>query len=178
VGYQREVIRNLSKLFTEYKGNLPKYWEQLSDREKASHLKMLIEYGTLLVLIGLFALMGGNDDKKKLKENSWAYNVQLVALLRAKSELQQFTLYGVDDLIRIGKNPFMVFQTLGNITKTIWLIKPTIFREDEAFYQQNTGLHKKGDSKLTANFLKTIGYTGVTWSPEEYLVNYRNAQNR
>lgn len=177
-GYQTEVLRNIGKLFTQYKLNLPKYWNQLSDKEKGSHLKMLTEYGLLIVLIGLFRILGGEDPKKDLKNNSWAYNMNLVALLRAKSELQQFTLVGIDDLIRVGKNPFMVFQTLGNVFKTISLIGPTIWGGEDAFYKQNTGLHKKGDSKLLATFLKTIGYTGVTWSPEEYIVNFRNTQNR
>ncbi len=128
--------------------------------------------------MGLFSMLGGGDDKKKLKENSWAYNVQLIALLRAKSELQQFTVVGIDDLIRTGKNPFMVFQTLGNIQKTLWLVGPTIWGDESAFYQQNSGLHEKGDSKLRANFFKVFGYTGATFHPEEYIVNFRNAQNR
>ncbi len=72
----------------------------------------------------------------------------------------------------------MVFQTLGNVTKTIGLIPGTIFGSENAFYQQNSGLHKKGDSKLLATFLKTIGYTGVTFAPEEYIVNFKNAQKR
>ena len=177
-GYQREVFKNIVNLFTEYKGNLPKYYNQLSDKEKAAHLKMLTEYGLLIVFMGLFNLMGGDKPKKELKKNSYAYNLSLVALLRAKTELQQFTFAGIDDLTRIGKNPFMVFQTIGNITKVIWLVKPTIFGEKSAYYQQNTGLHKEGDSKLVANFLKVIGYTGATWHPEEYIVNFRNAQNR
>ena len=177
-GYQREVFKNIVHLFTEYKGNLPKYYNQLSDKEKSAHLKMLTEYGLLLVFMGLFNLMGGDEPKKDLKKNSYAYNLSLIALLRAKTELQQFTFAGIDDLTRIGKNPFMVFQTIGNITKVIWLVKPTIFGEKSAYYQQNTGMHKEGDSKLVANFLKVIGYTGATWHPEEYIVNFRNAQNR
>lgn len=186
-GYQREVIKNLGRLFKEYKGNVIKYWDTLSDKEKGSHIKMLTEYGLLLVFIGLFSLLGGDDDKKQLEQNSWAYNMQLVALLRAKTELQQFVPgYGTDDLIRVGKNPFMVFQTLGNIAKTISLIVPTIMGDEDAYYKQGNDLwspifgkfHEKGDSKLLANFLKIVGHTGASFSPSEYIVNFKNAQNR
>lgn len=177
-GYQKEVAKNLIQLFTLYKGNFMKYYGELSEKEKAAHIKVLYEYGMLILLLAAFSLMGGNDDKKKLKDNSWAYNMTLVAILRAQSELQQFTLAGIDDIIRVGKNPFMVFQTLGNVYKSLRLVIPTIIGDESAFYKQNTGLHKKGDSKLIANTLKLFGYTGVTWHPEEYILNFKNAQNR
>ena len=188
-GYQRETVVNLIRLFKEYKLNFtkyPEYWNSLSEKEKASHIKMLLEYGILLVTIGLFSILGGGDEKRELKNNSWIYNMQLVALLRARTELEQFTVIGIPDLLRISKNPFMVFQTLGNVWKTISLVVPTILGNEDAFYKQGNDLyspifgkfHEKGDSKLLATFLKTIGHTGASFSPEEYLINFRNAQNR
>ena len=186
MGYQKEVFNNLIRLFKIYSFNVPKYWRQLSDKEKASHFKMLKEYGILMIMLGLYSLGGGNDNKKELKKNSYWHNLYLVGLLRAKSELEQFTLKGIDDLIRTGKNPFMMFTTIGNITKLVPLTYQTIFRDESAFYKQSNDtyvpilgkIHEKGDSKLLVNFLKLFGITGATFTPHEYIINFRNAQNR
>ena len=178
IGYQKETFNNLIKLFKEYSGNVTKLWNRMSDREKVSAYKTALEYGILITLIVLLNMAGGNDDKKELKKNSWFHNMTLVALLRARSEMEQFTLKGTDDLIRVGKNPFMIFTTIGNVWKIATLGGQTIIGDDNAYYKQNTGLHKKGDSKALATLLKILGYTGATFHPEEYYVNFKNAQNR
>ena len=132
----------------------------------------------MILMLGLLSLAGGDDNKGELKDNSWLYNIGLITLYRAEKEMEQFTIKGSDELIRIGKNPFIVFNTLGNISKTIGLIIPTVMGDEKAFYQQNTGLHEKGDSKFIFNFFKLYGYTGNTFNPHEYFVNLRSAQNR
>lgn len=178
IGYQKETFNNLVKLFTEFKGNALKQWDTLSDEQKVAAYKTAMEYGSLFLMIALLSVMGGDDDKKELEKNSWAYNMSLVTIYRAKTELEQFTLKGVDDLIRNGKNPFMVFNTLANVTKAIGLIPGTLFGSEDAYYQQNSGLHEKGDSKFVATSLKLFGYTGATFNPESYLINFRNMQKR
>lgn len=178
IGYQRETFRNLIKMFLDYQNLGMEHWSKMSDKEKSSFYKTMLEYGILITLIALLGLAGGDDDKKKLKENSWYHNMLLVILLRARSEMEQFTLKGTDDLIRIGKNPFIAFTTIGNIWKITTLGSQTILGNDSAYYKQNTGLHKKGDSKLVALFFKILGYTGATFHPEEYYINFKNAQNR
>lgn len=178
MGYQRETFHNLVKMFKNYQNLGLKHWDRMSDKEKVSFYKTILEYGILFTMIGLLMLAGGDDKKKELKKNSYIHNLTLVALLRAKSEMEQFTIKGTDDLLRIGKNPFMIFTTMGNVWKVIGLTGPTLIGSDYAYYKQNTGLHEKGDSKLVATFLKLIGYTGATFHPEEYYVNFKNAQNR
>ena len=178
IGFHRETFNNLIELFTKYKFNVSKYWENLDDKERVNHYKFLLEYGAMFLMLGLLSLAGGDDNKKELKDNSWLYNIGLITLYRAEKEMEQFTIKGSDELIRIGKNPFILFNTLGNISKTIGLIYPTVMGDEKAFYQQNTGLHEKGDSKFIFNFFKLYGYTGNTFKPEEYFVNLRSAQNR
>lgn len=178
IGYQKETFNNLVKMFKDYQHFGMTHWAQMSQKEKVSMYKTLLEYGSLFLMIALLSMAGGDDDKEKLKKNSWGYNMMLVTLLRAKSELEQFTIKGTDDIIRMGKNPFMIFTTFGNVAKIIGLSGPTVFGQDQAFYKQNTGMHKKGDAKIVATFLKLIGYSGATWHPEEYYINFKSFQNR
>ncbi len=180
LGYQRETFRNLIKMFRDYQHLGMQQWSKMTAKERASFHKTILEYGILMLLIGLLALAGGNDDKKHLKKNSWQYNIMLVALVRARAEMEQFTIKGTDDLIRIGKTPFVIFNTIGNVYKIISLVGPTMMGWKQAFYQQNTGMHKKGDSKLVYTLLKLRGWGGImaTRHPEEYYMNFLNAQNR
>jgi len=186
IGYHRETFNNLVKMFQDWKNFGLNHWSKMSDKQRVAAYKTTMEYGMLFLLIGLLGLAGGDDDKKTLKKNSWAYNLMLVTLFRAKTEMEQFTLKGVDDLIRTGKNPFMIFTTMSNVTKTIGLVYPTIMGDEKAYYKQSTdaylpilgNIHEKGDPKLLTSFLKIFGATGASFVPHEYLINFKNAQNR
>ena len=178
-GFHRSAFRNFVDLFRTYHGNVRAQWENLTTDEKIAYHKAMREYAMILAGILLFSALGGGDDKKELEKNNPLYNFALVALMRANSEIQTFNIpFGTNEFIRIVRTPFMATQAAVNIYNTLSQIPGTLVGADDAFYKQNTGLHEKGDSKLIAAALKSIGYSGNTIHLANYITNYRNQQNQ
>lgn len=177
-GFYTATLRNFTELFTKYHGNAIEQWHNLTDEEKLAFRKTMTELAVIGVVNLALVMFGGWDDKKKLKDNSYAYNMALVTLFRAKSEVETFNfIAGWNEMIRTTSSPFVAMQTMKNIYRTLASGLDTIDGSEGAFYKQNSGMHKKGDSKLIVNFLKTIGYSGYTFHPEDYIINFRNMQS-
>lgn len=178
-GFWRSTVRNLVGLVSEDKGNIKEHWDKLTDDEKLAYRKALTEVAIIALINTAIWVFGGVDDKEELKKNSYFYNMMLVMLLRAKSETETFNfLFGYDELARMAKQPFIMASSLGHMSNAISLLHPTVFNMEDAYYKQNTGLHDKGDSKLLAASLRVFGYTGYTFNLEEYIINFRNMQDR
>lgn len=169
-GYYNSTFKTLVSLFKDYSGDVMAKWNDMEDMEKAHFIKFCREFVFIMTLVGVTSLMGGGDDKKELKANSYAYNFLLAELIAAKTETETFafaTFSGIDDLIRIIRNPITASQQIANVYKVFPLLAQTLYGSEDAYFKQNSGLHHKGDSKLLSQFLKVIGYTGRTWDGPE-----------
>lgn len=169
-GYYSSTFKNILSLFKDYSGNVLEKWQDMSPMEQAHALKLLKEFGFIMSLWILTSMMGGNDKKKELQQNSYAYNYVLTELMATKTETETFAFAigsGTDDIIRIAKSPVIAMQQVTNIYKLFALVPMTAIGSEDAYYKNNVGLHNQGDSKLFAQFLKIIGYTGKTWNGPE-----------
>lgn len=175
-GYAYESMSLLKDAIFLYKGNLSTQWKDLSPRERANVYKFIKDLGALVAMAVVVSLMGGGDDKKHLKQNAPLYNYMLGLAIGVNTETQSFI--DPTDLIRKAQSPFMAINQLKQLVKVLSLVPPAMLNSDSAYYEHGTGvkdgLHDKGDSKLIAQFLKLIGYTGVQFQPDE-LVKRQNS---
>jgi hypothetical protein len=104
-----------------------------------------------------------DDEKRKLKH-------LLFLTMRINNELgiygtigdpQNIGLPSAGEMYKTIKNPIPAFSITDRLSKLLQqLTDPT------AVYERDSGIWKKGDSKLWAKFLKFWGYNGVNFDPE------------
>jgi hypothetical protein len=176
VGYAYESMSLLKDAIFLYQGRLSEQWKDMSPRERANAMKFIKDLSALIAMSVLVSLMGGGDDKKHLKQNMPLYNYMLGLAIGVNTETQSFI--DPTDLVRKAQQPFMAVNQLKQLVKVLSLVPPTMLGMDSAWYDHGTGvkdgLHDKGDSKLLAQFLKLMGYSGVQFQPDE-LVKRQNA---
>ena len=145
-------------------------WDTISPDEKKATLKAMIfsaSTGILLLLIkGLYG--SDDDDKEKWKKTrNWDYtDIQLMLLLmKFKSELEQFTIFGgYNNISQTFNNPFMIGRKASQFGG---LMDALLFKwGEDATYSDKGGWKKMmkavygTDSKALINFYKLIGYRG------------------
>lgn len=183
------------------------YWENIAKRpsemqairKSAAELLYLVIFGLLVSLA--FGYDDDDEDKnKKLKEMSYLKQLALLISLRAQSELGTYIplpIFGLGymEMQRAVLNPIglpkLGADNLMNLGKLTLLQTLSVFGADfdkELFYQKEKGygynigglgaFKDKGDSKWFAALLNTIGYTGYTFEPAEYIKTFTQMQNR
>lgn len=183
------------------------YWNSIarSPEEMLALRRSMAEfiYTALFGLLVLFGFGYDYDDKdknKKLREMAYMKQLLLLVLMRVQGEIGTFIplpMWGlgymeikraimdpiglpkstVDNLAGIGKLAVLhLFDALG------------MDYSRELYYQNRKGygynvwglgaFKDKGDSKLFAMLLNTVGYTGYTFEPAVYMQTYNQMQNR
>lgn len=175
------------------------YWRNgLSRQEKLALRRSAAEMVHIMVL-GLFITMVlgydiDDDDKNdKLRAMGYWKQVLLIIALRVNSEAGTFIPLpfwglGFNETKRAVLDPFSGARgSLDNLTALASLmvghLQYALGDKDEynsLFYQRDGGYwyKEKGDSKLYAVLLNSIGYTGQTFEPEQYIKTIVQMQNR
>lgn len=152
------------------------------------------EAGIALLLWTTFALIlgySGDDKNKELEKNSWIHNVAILILIRAYSETTAyipFPPFGFQEMKRNVLTPlalpsdsvsnFAAIFQLGVFQLGYWFGIDSL--KDSLYYQKDSGFwySEKGDSKLLKYILNSIGHTGYTINPDQYIKNFDNLQKR
>lgn len=164
-------------------------WHTYTDREKKNVWKTLTELGYSASLMMLMGMMGYNSDdpdkNKKLKGNSWAFNMALYEVVMIRGEIENFIPIpgmGVNEILRMKDQPSIAFPTLNKYYKVVShlldMIQQPFTDYDLIHYRTSSGIYKKGDLKLMADLLKLFGYTGATVHPDNAIKNYMATTNR
>jgi len=162
--------------------------------QSLSEMLVLVVFGVLILPI----LLGWDDDeeekKKRLEAMPLAQVYAILIALRVQGELGTFiplptSGLGYMEMKRAIFQPLAIPQsTFDNISALLPLVLNTISyyafgnksAEKRAFYQKDTGYwyKEKGDLKLAAYLLNSIGYTGYTTNPIPYILTIDQMQNR
>lgn len=188
------------KYVSEYFGKfMRRRGEQLAIRRSISEMLATLIFGLMATYI--LGYDDDDDDKnKKLREASYLKQLALLITLRVQSELGTFIplpVFGLGymEMKRAVLDPVgLPKASLDNISGIAALMVMQILSslglnyDDRLTYQKGKpynyhfgglGAFKdKGDSKLWAIMLNTIGYTGYTFEPAEYIKTLTQMQNR
>jgi hypothetical protein len=93
-----------------------------------------------------------------------------------RSETSQYVpIYGIRDAYRTVKSPSAATVTIDRALKFVDQFFVQSWDPEKAVYQRRTGVWEKGDNKSWAYFLKVMGITGYTLSPEEAIKSFEGA---
>lgn len=164
-----------------YKFNISKQWGSYTPFQKAQIRKVVAELtiiaSLMAIIMALTAIGGDDDDEKEIKKN-WMYNFMLYEAIRMRSETIQFLPgVGLRDWYRTVKSPSAM---TGTLDRFIRFSDQFFFTWDpeKLEYQKKQGVWDKGDNKSWAYFLKLIGYSGYTLTPEEAIKAFEGTYNR
>lgn len=174
---------------------------------KAGIRKSISEMVLVFVFAMITTALGYDDDDEKtknqrLREASWLKQAAILMTVRVQSELGTFIpvpLWGLGysemsrmilDPMAITKGGFNNIVGAGNLlfSEGIYrlgmddsLAKKLTYSKDQGYdssVNKFLGYKGKGDSKLWALLLNTVGYSGYTADPEPYIKVINNLQNR
>lgn len=147
-----------------------------------------------LLIAGVLGYDDDDPDKnKKLAKMSVYQQLALLVMIRMRSEMGTFIPLpfwglGMQETFRAFLDPFSVIKGgFLNIAGIGTLMVNTIedllgfdVPEKNIKYQKDSGYwyKEKGDYKILALLLNTIGYTGYTFEPEQYIKTITSLQNR
>lgn len=140
--------------------------EQANLKRAAREISIIAMTGTMTMLVMSMIAASGDDDEKR------ALRYLLYMTLKTNAELgvflgpgdpQNFLLPNVQELARYPQNPIAVYSIIKKGLKVVNRLSPNKWGET---YQRDTGIWKKGDLKLEADFLKFWGLQGTNFSPE------------
>jgi hypothetical protein len=152
-GYYRTFFSKLGKdlkvMATELK--VTQFKEGWDANQKYAAHKTLYEMALLTGMTILGLAIGAGADKKD-KAKSWGENYLALMMLRVRSDLGQYSVFGVQDMFRVVKNPSAVIMSLSRYADFFQQLVQDPFKE----YKRKTGIFDKGDSVLKAKLLKAI----------------------
>ena len=156
VGYLRDTMRYISKgigglISGKGLASFEK-WDKLKPHQRYAMRKTGAELGMFASLTGLgIAFFGSGDDDKK-SELTDAQKFGALMLTRLASDLGMYHIYMPSETIRQLKNPTASLQTVVGVFN----ILKQIIDNPTAIYEQKSGSHEEGDSKLKAKVLKLV----------------------
>lgn len=198
---------NEKKIKTGDWDRLNDYWTNVATHpaEQAAIRRALAEM-MYVAIFGLMVLMMGynSDDKdknKRIKEMSYLKQLMLLLVMRVEGEIgTQIPLpilgLGYMEMKRAVLDPIglpkmaadnlMGFGKLFTLQLLSWMgvggLDSQLYfqvRKGYDYHAWGLGAFKdKGDSKLWALILNTIGYTGYTFEPAQYIKTFTQMQNR
>lgn len=175
--------------------------EKAALRRSSAELLYILVFGLLVSMV--LGYSDSDDDKnKKLKEMNWWKQAALLMAIRVQGELGTFipvpvfglgytemkrmileplaiTVGGFNNIAAIGN--LAVSQMLYSWAGQDQLEKKLYYQKDQGYdsdLNRFIGFKGKGDSKLWAIILNTVGYTGYTADPEPYIKVINTMQNR
>lgn len=169
--------------FKDYWSNGRTKAEKTAQQQSLSEIGLIILFGTIFM-----ALLGYDSDDKdrnrRLKAMSWLHQIGVLMTMRAASELGTyiplpFWGLGLNEVKRYLFDPLSGGRAiLDNVTGVsamgVYHLQDWMGIGDKSrqlYFQKDAGYwyKEKGDSKLIARLLNTIGYTGYTLEPEQYI---------
>jgi hypothetical protein len=173
-GMYRVFLRTLVKDTYRYKTQIFKQWSTYSPFEKAQIRKVVAEL-TIIAALGALILalefMGTGDDGEEKEDLPYAYYFMMYQAIRMRSET--FSYLSPADFWRIAKSPSAITGTIDRFVKFFDQFLLT-WDEDKLTYQKQTGVWDKGSNKSWAYFLKLMGFSGYTFSPDEAVKSFKS----
>jgi hypothetical protein len=171
--------------------NTPRYKQNLA-RLGAEIAQAFLLFMTFSLLLGY----AGDDKNKQLENNSWIHNTAILILLRVYSETTAYTPFpqvgpffgGFQEMKRNVLTPFSLpadavsnfaaIAQLGLYQVLYWFGADGL--QGQLYYSKDAGYwySEKGDSKLLKYVLNSLGHTGYTLQPEQYIKQFDNLQKR
>jgi hypothetical protein len=176
-GYYRTFWNLYLKNLVTLKTDLIKNWADMSPFERAQVKRVIAEATLIIALAALVMVLKAmvDDDDDDLKKN-WAYNFVLYEAIRMRSETSQYVpIYGIRDAYRTVKSPSAATVSIDRALKFVDQFFIQSWDPEKAVYQRRTGVWEKGDNKSWAYFLRVMGITGYTLSPEEAIKSFEGA---
>jgi hypothetical protein len=187
-----QIVKHAVKLdFKGAGGWIKYYWETERYRKNLNRtgFDLLFAFASYIIYALLLGY-SGDDKNKEIKENGYFHNMAILIFLRANAEQTSFIPYttlGLQELKRNLLSPW----SLQSDTVSNWfglghlaiLHIGELFGADfdkELYYQKNTGYPyaEKGDPRIYKYALRTIGYTGYTFTPAPYIKDFSILQGR
>lgn len=156
-GYYRTMWRLVISDLPNFKRNVVDQWSTLQPFERENIRKTLLEIGTMTLLFITLLGMGDDDDEKK----SYLSALTLYEAKRLQSDLLFYTPgLGLKDQWRVLKSPTAIYSTVEKTASVLgqalyYNYKTSEFGFTEE-YKRDSGLNKKGDSKLWSKTKKVI----------------------
>lgn len=154
-------------------------WRQEDDVRAMQALA--VEFGSILLMISLLALLGNYDPdkKKKITHDNTAYGyfmAQFMNILKGtKTEVETFNpITGIDNVLQKASSPFLFIQTLKLMRRTV------IDALSLNTYKKDYGIWEKGDSKFIADLVKLYGFESLyvdAFQPTERFKSLERAEN-
>lgn len=173
-GMYRVFWRTLIKDTYRYKTDIIKQWSTYSPFEKAQIRKVVAELtiiAALGALIMALTFIGTGDDGEEKEDLPYAYYFMMYQAIRMRSET--FSYLSPGDFWRIAKSPSAITGTIDRFVKFTDQFLFT-WDEEKLTYQKDTGIWDKGSNKSWAYFLKLMGFTGYTFTPEEAVKSFKS----
>jgi len=175
-GFHRWFISNMmdswrtsteSKILDRLKDTVKRSTVTAKDKEKA--FRSLYEMGTLAILMTLVGILTQmvEDDDDEIPTSAY-YLLYLMTTLKGEINAFAPTPGAVSDLLRILRSPTAMTNSILRAERLIeQLFDP--FAE----YKKDSGVWKKGESKLKVRVLQSLGYSGgVQLDPETAWRNF------
>lgn len=164
----------------------PRYRQNLS-RMAAEMVQATLLFLTFTLLLGY----SGDDKNKQLENNSWIHNTAILLALRVYSETTAYIPlppFGFQEMKRNVLTPFSLpsdaisnfaaIAQLGLYQAAYWFGWDSL--HDNLYYSKDSGFwySDKGDSKLFKYVLNSLGHSGYTINPDQYIKQFDNLQGR
>lgn len=174
-----------------------KDWMQVflkTPRYRQNLARLGADLGQAFILFLIFTVLlgySGDDKNEQLENNSWIHNTAILIALRMYSETTAYIPvppFGFQEMKRNVTTPFSLpldaisnfaaIAQLGLYQMLYWAGADSF--EGQLYYQKDSGYwySNKGDSKLLKYVLNSIGHSGYTINPDQYIKQFDNLQKR
>lgn len=192
-GFYLTFLQTVGSDLVNFRFKVWENWNNYSDVERRAIKRTLGDVAMMAALFAMYSLLFGFDPDdedrfKKLKEKGWGHQAMIYVLLKTRSETEQFLPLpgmGLNEINRIYSNPSLIFNEITRyIDMTGLLVQHTgniigMSSDDGLYYKSQadqSGLKDKGDSKLLAKVIGSLGYTGKTFNPYDAIKSYEYSQ--
>jgi hypothetical protein len=156
--------------------------------------RMGAEFAQAMILLAIFTLVlgyMGDDKNEELEKNSWIHNTAILILMRVYSETTAYIPvppFGFQEMKRNVTTPFSLpidaisnfaaIAQLGIYQVGYWFGIDSL--EGNLYYQKDAGYwySHKGSPKIFKYILNTLGHSGYTFNPDQYIKQFDNLQGR
>lgn len=188
-GYYLTFARTMVKDLRDYRGNILARWDDLSEKEKQSVRRTIMDIGLISIFAILITLLGGYDEDRDITLDEdglarltygkfWKTHL-LYQLMKVKSETENFLPlpgFGYDEALRTFKTTSIAWRSLEQISGVFDQLVYLSVNSDKAYYDRDQGVWEEGDIKLLAKLGKMAGYSGNMSYPELMIKNFELGQ--
>ncbi len=188
-GYYLTFAKTFLYDLKAYHFNVIARWNDLSDKEKQSVRRTIMDLGLISIFFGAILLLGGYDDDRDLTVDGrglsrlgngemWKLQI-LYQLMKVKSETENFLPlpgFGYDEALRTVTTTTIAWRSLQQLSGVFEQFVYLSINSDKAYYDKDSGIWEQGDIKFLAKLGKLGGFTGNTLYPELMIRNFELGQ--